>query len=375
MDDIKPKETKKTSKLRFRPNLKLKMNKKVLLASFVVFCLFSGVALANNLVNRYVEKKLTEEALEETSSGNYSAALVLYDKLKEKNSENNEVEIKIESVKKLFIAEENFLRAKEAAEKEDWISVEVLLKNSEAVLNEEFKFYEEAVLLYGQSKDLISSFEEEVSYKINNLRQAIKKEETKREQVERSKSQIESALQQTSSQKKQTEEALQSTQTLLQQSQNKINETQAQIEAEQRRAEELERQAEMEKLEKLSNEMQIYVGMLKDGNDHLNSAISEIDKSNDVAAFTFVSRARDLFNDAKEGATDLYENRTPYTYQTTVNNIVESADLFNQAVQNLSNAIVNIGSKEGSDFNNYYNNGKSLKIEAYQIANSVPVYN
>ncbi|MFH1978856.1 MAG: hypothetical protein ABII97_00490 [Patescibacteria group bacterium] len=350
-------------------------NRVLVISVVVMFFLFAGSVGAYNFFQKYAFQKLQKDALEKLEGGDYSAALSLYNKMDGKRAEDAGISEMIEEARALLVAEENFIKAQIAASEEKWIDVEILLKNSDALTNPDFKFYESALILFEKAQGLVDSYEKEVSDTITGLKKNIADEENKRKQAERSGAQVASELQTVSSQKNQTEQNLQTTQQQLNETQNQAAMTQSQLEQERLRAEELAREAEREKLKKLGTEMWIYVGMLKDGNNHLNSAISEIEKSNDVAAFTFISRARDLFNDTKEKATDLYQNRTPYEYQSTVNNIIESANKFTEAGQLLSKAIINISDKGSADFINSFEEGKSVKIQAYQLTNTVPEFN
>ncbi len=338
----------------------------IMITLFVVIIVFALVA--SSFAQRYSFRKMEKSAFSEIESGDYTSALVLYDKLQESDPENIDIAIKIEKTRKLLFAEESFFKAQEAAEKEDWLSVEILLNNSEALLNEEFKFYEEALFLYEQASQLVDSSEKEISDKILNLKQNIKQTEQSKSQIEREKSSVESQLQQTVSQKQQTEQALQSTKDLLKISQDKITETQAQIEEEQRKAREAELQRQKEELAKFVNEISVYVGMLKNSNNYLNSAIEEINKSNDVAAFSYIDNAEVLLSEVSGKAENLRANRTPEGFGSRVDKIKESVDLFSQTSKDLKKSAVFIGEDE---FSQYFNTAQDKKVQAFQLMREV----
>lgn len=342
------------------------MDNKKMAVSVVVAVLFVGVATASayKLVNRYAFSKLEKSAGKELASGNYSTALVLYNKLKESSSEDSGFAEQADRTKKLLIAEENYLQAVKAVEEEKWLDAEILLANSGILDNPEFKFYQEAVALYEQAKGLVSSYEKEVSDKISGLKQIIETETVKRQQTE-------SQLNTTISQKQQTESALESTAQLLKESQNKANKAQAQYEEEQRKAQEAERQAEKERLEKFTNEVNVYVDMLKTGNNHLNTVIAEIDRfASDVSILSYISQAKVLFDEVRGKSLDLKQNRTPEGFHGTVDKITQSADLFNQASQSFRNAAFYIQDK-GEEFNTHYNEAKDFKMQAYTLTTEI----
>ncbi len=335
----------------------------------VLFVAIIAIAIyATGLAQRYSFQKMEKTASTELEGGNYTAALVLYNKLKETNPENIDIASQVDRTRGFLFAEESYLKAFEAAEKEDWFSVEVLLNSSEFVFDQEFKFYNEALELYRQASQLVDSSEKEIANEISGLKQNIKSVEQAKSRVEREKSTVESQLQQTVSQKNQTEQALNSTKELLKTSQEQITQNQAQIEEEQRRARELELKAQQEQLAKFVNEVGVYVSMLKKSNTYLNSAIDEINKSNDVAAFSYIDNAEVLLSEVYEKAEDLRVNRTPVGFEGRVNEIKDSADLFIQASKDLKRATAFIGE---ADFNQYFNNGQDKKTQAFQTMRAV----
>jgi len=342
------------------------MENKKMAITVAIAIIFVGVGTASayNLVNRYVFNKLEKTANEELAKGNYSAALIIYDKLKDSSSEDSGFAEQANKTKNLLMTEETYFKATKAAEEEKWLDAEILLENSGALDNPEFKFYEESKSLYEQAKSLVNSYEKEVSDKISDLKQSVEEETIKRQQTE-------SQLNTTISQKQQTENTLQSTTKLLEESQNKANEAQAQYEEEQRKAQEAERQAEKERLEKFTNEINVYVSMLKNGNDYLNTVITEIDRSSiDASILFYIGQAKVLFDEVCGKSLDLKQNRTPEGFHGTVDKITQSADLFNQASQSFRNAAFYIQDK-GEEFNTHYNEAKNLKMQAYTLTTEI----
>lgn len=339
------------------------MDHKKLIISSIIAILFVGVATtsAYSLVNRYAFNKLEKTAGEELEKGNYSSALLMYNKLKD-SSEDESFAEQAEKTKNLLIAEENYAKALQLAEAEKWLDVEILLENSGALDIQEFKFLEESQALYEKAKNLVDSYEREVSDEISNLKQSVKHETAKRQQTE-------SQLNTTISQKKQTEDTLQSTAQLLEQSQTKMNETQLQYEEEQRRAEEAERQAEKEKLDKFTNELNIYIGMLKGGNEQLNLAVAEINQSSaDFSILFYIGQAEFLFDEAHNKSVDLRNNRTLAGFEGVVDKVTQSADLFNDAAQSFRKAVFYMG-EDNDQFNLYFNEGNDFKMQAFGLAN------
>lgn len=341
-----------------------KSKKTIIIAVIIILVMAGGVISANNLFKRYNFNKLNKNVEIELEQGNYSTALVLYDKIQNASPEDTEIGSKIEQMKKFLVAEENFQKALQASENEEWLTVEVLLKDSEAILNLDFKFHQEAIELYQQAQALVDSVEREVSETISGLMRDVTSEETKRKQAELQTSQVQSALQQTASQKQQTEQQLQSATSQLQQSQS-------QLQSEQQRASELAREAEKAVLDKFVNELDVYVGMLRNGNEYLNLAIAEIDKSNDLSAFSYVDKARVLFSEVFDKASDLRNNRTPAGFASQVDELKQSVDLFKSASQDLRNSLIYIESKESGEFDTYYNQGKDKKMQAFTLMRSV----
>jgi len=365
IEDIKPRSKIPEMEHAERSERKLPKTKKKLVVLIVVGVLIlAGAVSAHTLYQRYSFKKLENSAQAEFDNGNYSAALVLYNKLQDSAPNDGEIVSKVDNAKKLIVAEDTFLKAQQAAENEQWLDTEVLLKDSEAITNPDFKFYEDAKALYQKASDLMNSLEKQTAEEMTSLRQSIADEKSKRQQTE-------SQLQTTSSQKQQTEQTLQNTQQVLQRTQNQAAQTQSQLEVQQKKAQEMEQKALQEQFEKFINELDVYVGMLKNGNGYLNSAISEIDRSSDVTALIYISQAKVLFDEVKTRAADLGANRTPAGYASRVDEVKQSCDLFNDAAKNLRNAIIYIESKESADFTNYLNQGKGSKSQAYSLAQNV----
>ncbi|MFC1756579.1 hypothetical protein ACFLZC_00240 [Patescibacteria group bacterium] len=339
-----------------------KGKKKTIIVSAVVLFLFSASAVgAYGVFQKASFNKLVKNASFEFENGNYSAALVLYDKMKEREPEDSNISFQVEKTKKLLIAEENYFKAKTASENEEWFDVAVLLKDSEAINNSEFKFYKEAQKLYQGALDLVNQSESETAGEITDLRKSIVEEKSARQQAE-------SQLQQTASQKQNTEDQLKSTKQELYQTQNSIANTQSQLELEQQKAKELAIVADKERLDKFYNEVDVYVEMLKRGNGYLNDTISEIDEENELTPSLYLGQAKVLFDEAKSNTEDLRAKRTPSGFSGTVDSIIRSADLFNDAIKSFKKAVAFMGEEE---FNGYYNEAKDTKIKAYQLANSI----
>ena len=172
MQDIKPRAELKLHGLKFSGR-----NKRIVVAVTIAFIMSASAAATYTLFRKYTFYELNQEVAAELKRGNYSAALALYNKLYNAYPENVEISSEIEETERLLIAEDDFKKAKKAAENEQWLNVEALLKDSGAVSNPEFKFYEEAQMLYQQAKSLVASFEKNISEKISNLKQAVAEEE------------------------------------------------------------------------------------------------------------------------------------------------------------------------------------------------------
>jgi len=346
--------------------------KKILAAIGIsITILVAGIFGAYSLTRNYSFENLKQNALGEIEGGNYAAALVLYDKLREASAEDTEIEAQFEEVKKLIVAEENFLKARQFAESGGWFEVWVLLKESDALSNSHFKYQSEALELYQRAEEQTESLEKETLNKFSRLQQIAEVEKSKRKQAEQNRVQTESELENTRAQKQQTEEALQSAKSLLEESEVKIDEAQSRFEFEQNKVQALNQVAERERLEKFLNEFRVYVGMLDKGNEYLDLTLSEINQEKDITALIFISQGKVLFDEVNIKVRELRTKRTPAQYIEHVDKIIQATRLFSDSIKSLRIAVIYIEEQQNNDFSNQFYQGKSLKAEARVLLDQV----
>lgn len=303
-----------------------------------------------SLVRKHSLRELETNALEELDGGNYSAALVMYSTLRDKLSGDLTIGTKVEDIKRLFVAEDNFLKAQQAAENGEWFDVRALLRESDAVSNPTFKYYEEASELYQQAEDEIRVIEGEAATKIVRLQQKTVSEELKRRQVE-------TQLQATIVEKQQAEKILEFTKRLVVESQKQV--------------EVITRIAERERFEKFLNELSLYVDMFDKGDGYLNFALVEIDRGRDITALTFITQGRVLFTEIKSMVEEMRSNRTLGQYNGQVNTMIEALSYMVDASKNLGTSILYIQEKTGSGFLQFFNKGGELKSKANIILGDI----
>lgn len=309
-------------------------------------------------------EELEKSAQGEFDSGNYVAALVLYDKLQENSPADALIEAKLKEIQELLVAEDNFLKAEQAAENEQWYDVRALLQTNGATSNAKFKYSAEALELYQQAEGEIESLEKETAIQIANLQQTVTEEKSTRARVEQKKSQTEVKLLETIAQKQRTEDALQSTKELLEESEKKIAKTQSQLEREQRIARAASQEAERERFEKFLNEVKIYEEMLRKGDEYLDFSLGEIDRAKDIPALIYIAQGKVLFDEVYIRVLELRSNRTPLAYKERTDDIVQAATLFIDSSRSLRNAVIYIEEKQGEEFSDHFKQGKNLKDRA-----------
>jgi len=323
-----------------------------------------GVGALYSWNQRSSPEELERNAQEEFDSGNYVAALALYNKLQENSPEDALIEATLQELQELLIAEDNFLKAKQAAENEQWYDVRALLQVNETTSNAKFKYSKEGAELRGQAEEEIESLEQETATQIANLQQTVVEEKSTRAAAEQMNSQTEIKLQETIAQKQQTEDVLQSTKELLKESEKKITETQSQLEREHKIAQALAQEAERERFEKFLNEVKVYAEMLKRGDEYLGLSFDEIDQTKDIPALIYIAQSKVLFDEVYTNVLELRSNRTPSRYSERADEVVQAAALFIDSSKSLRNAVIYIEEKQGGEFSNHFNQGKNLKDKA-----------
>lgn len=278
-------------------------------------------------------------------SGNYMAALANYFSLQESDPGNNEIAEKIENTKELLVAKENFKKAKEAAERGDWLSVKPLLLDIPDSSN---SLYEEMLSLYQEAAEKVKVLEDKIAFEIAALKNEATRTKREREKALAEALAIEVQLKNVQAQKEEIER-------------------QAQIA--QQETEDALKLIEEERVAKFFNELSLLIDLLKNGENLLSQAISHIESGNNITALSFLNQARSLFDNVKEHGQDLKENRTPEQYMSTTEKLLESSSLFASSVLNLASATIFF-----PEDLTYFNSGRELFLSGVNLLNELQAF-
>jgi hypothetical protein len=303
-----------------------------------------------------------QKAESDLAKGDYAAALVAFNNLKEDSPNDEGVVAKYREAKSMVIAEELFNRAKKAAEDGAWLDTKVLLDDENIVLNPGFKHYDEAVTLYKDAEERITVLEQANDQTILKLEQLSEEERARAEQIA-------ADLQNISLAKQKTEQDLESAQGELSDVQSKATQTLADLESEQLRAQDLADQIEEEQLAAFAQELKIYADMLTQGEWHLNNGLVEISQSEEINTLILVGQAKSFFEEVKSKANDLRDNRPLGQYMDKVDLIIQSANLYLSAGKSLRNAVVYIDDQQSAGYIEEINQVNSLKAQARALLN------
>lgn len=317
--------------------IKVNSRGKIGLATALTIFILVVVAIIWRTTSLYSLQKSADSAFQK---GDYLTALVKYSTLQDKH-ETEETFGKIEKTKKFIVAEENFLRAKEASEEGDWLEVKPLIDDAR-VADPNFKYYDDVRKLYSEASDKIEFLEKKIEGEIQILKKEAETQKLEKEAAKSETERIRTNLEATISEKEKYESL---------------------ADESERRAKEALREAEKERFEKFLNELSLLVEMAENGDAYLEDAINDIDNNKDTSAFVFINQARILFDNVKKNANELKQNRTPVENLAMADGLLQSAGYFISSSRNLANAVIYIDEKN-DNFYLYFDQGKSLKNSA-----------
>ncbi|TSC62854.1 MAG: hypothetical protein G01um101448_737 [Parcubacteria group bacterium Gr01-1014_48] len=352
------------------------MTKNIILtiaAGFIVTVIVSIVGVRAMLEEYAVQtiRKNIETAL---ASGDYTAALSLLGDLENTvGTSDPDLATKKSLAATLLIATANFEKAKLAAEKGEWFDVRALLRGGDSVQNESFIYHKEAVILLAFAEERIGALQTTNDAAIAGL------EQTTVQERKRSKS-LQTELKATIEQKNKTVHDLGTTQQLLEQSNQKVTESATEIEhkkalllEEQKKVVALAEQAAREKLEKLLNELNVYVASLRDADGYITLALDEIKQKKDVSALLYLSQAKTLFDDVYGKAVGL-RDRSEDVKKEWPERISTAAADFLATTKNLRNAVIVIDEQEGEAFISYMKKAEESRIHASTLVGETKTY-
>lgn len=328
------------------------------IAGFVVA---AGVAAGGvyEIARVYSVKSLKETIGEKIEAGDFVAAIAAYDSL-EKASPKEALSEKanMATAQRLLAAEEDLNRAKRAAERAEWGDVRVLLRESEAIRNAAFARHREAQELYNQAEAYAAGERHETAVALEELKGTATTEKSKRAQAEEKGSALQNAL-------SQKEKELGTRDRELTEVKRRADDTKVQLAAEEARTKELTGQVEKEVKQKFFNELKTYRDLAQKGREQLDNAVAEIQAKRDVTALVYISQGKILFEEAKSKTNDLRSNRTPFAYQSKVDDLIKAFGEFLEASKQLRNAVIYIEEQGSSEFTSGFGKGKTA------LANSV----
>ena len=342
-------------------------------AGFLV-TLFVSVVGVRTLIGEYAIQTTRHTIETALAEGDYAVALGLLTDL-EANMKTKDPKIEEDRVfaTTLLIATANYEKAKVSAEQGEWFDVRALLRESDAVRNQNFIHYKDALTLLSFAEERIASLENSTAGKIAGLEEKTVKEK----QHSRS---LQSELEVTKEQKKQTANVLDTTKQLLEKSKQKVTETEAEVEhkkqlllEEQQKVTALAAQAAREKLEKFLNEINVYVASLRDADGYITLALNEIRQKKDVSAILYVSQAKTLFDDVYGKAVGL-RDRSDETKKEWAERIVSATTDFLVTTKNLRNAVIVIDEQEGDAFISYMKKAEEARVHANALVQEVEAF-
>ncbi len=341
---------------------------KVLFSIVVLAVLATGGYFA---VREQGARALAHTMQERLNAGDYLAALAAAGELRKSGRATPAVEEQVASAARLLVAEETLKKAKIAFSEKRFADASALLRESDAVTNPVFKYFEEAKKLYEEAEALAAGVAHKTNVTISTLEERAKAEQGKRQELEQNKKQLEGTLSEKekslSQSKAETAEARQQ----AAQSQKDAEAKQVALVAEQARAKQLMEQVEKESKQKFFTELRTYRDMAQKGKEQLDNAVAEISAKRDVTALIYVSQGKILFEEAKNKASDLRSNRTPYAYQPKVDDLVKALEQFLEASKQLRNAVVYIEEQGSAEFTSGFSKGKAALANAGSLLTNV----
>ena len=312
----------------------------------------------------YVSKRVSLNSLRASvgsslSQGNYLAALAAYNELKSSSPSEEGLQEKIAEAGRLLVAEENFKKAKEAGEREDWETARALLKESEALKNSFFSHYKEAKELYEVAEALAASAAHKTAVTIREYESKAVVEKAKREETEIARRTLEGTLKE--KEKSLTAKQFEAAETgkRLVETEKAAEETKNQLTKEQARTKILLEAVANESRQKFINELRAYRDMAEKGKLQLQNAITEINGSRDVTALIYVSQGKILFEEARTKTAE-FRGRAAPEYQSRVDELTKALDIFLEDAKQLRNAVVYIDDQKSANFTGSLSQAKTF---------------
>lgn len=276
----------------------------------------------------YTQGQFLSEANSAFSKGNYLAAIASYFVLNEEGDDLS-LELKLQQAKESLIVEENFQRAKAAAEEGDWLETKYLLSEVKPIIDTDL--YEKVLVLYEQASLKVEALEIKIAGEMQLLRDEAFRVKQEREQA-----------------KQETIEIA-----------RKLSEVEKAKELVEQEAAAAQQEVVVERILKFKNELSLLIDLLDSGSDLVLDGIVQIESDNDSIALTFLNQARALFSNVQEHGEDLKLNRTPESAVFQVNVLLSATSLLKKAVLSLGSATIFIEEKDDT-FYQYLNDGKSF---------------
>ncbi len=326
-----------------------------------------GVVVAGSgyaLLREHSLRALTSLFDERLQSGDYLAAIAAAGKLKEGGVTSPELDDKVSAAARLFLADEAFKKAKQAAGEKRFNDAGAILRASDALSDPSFKYYEEAKKLYDEAEALAAGVAHKTAVTINSLENQAAAEKGKRAAAEKETEKLSGSL-------KEREAALSETTKKLEDSKKETEAKQSALVVEQARAQALMLQVANESKQKFFTELKTYRDLAQKGKEQVDNALTEINAKRDVTALVYLSQGKILFEEAKSKTTDLRSNRTIATYQSAVDNLVSALAQLLEASKQFRNAIVYIDEQGGVDFTNSTSKGKAALASGTDLLKAV----
>lgn len=299
-------------------------------------------------------RTLAKSFEEKVNAGDYLAALAAAGTLKEAGNANAEFDEKIAEAARLLVAEDAFTKAKRASEEKRFADAGALLRGSAALSDSSFKHYEEAKKLYAETEARAAGVAHQTAVTISSLENQAQAEKTKRAEAEKQSAELSGALK--------------AQQAVVTEAARTLDETRRAADAKQA---ELLAQVEKESQQKFFAEFKTYRDMAEKGRQQLANALAEINAKRDVTALVFVSQGKILFEEARDKATELRNNRTPSAYQSRVDELLNSLVNLLDAAKQLRNAVVYIDDQSSTDFTASVAKAEQALANAVSLLSSV----
>ncbi|PIP73052.1 MAG: hypothetical protein COW88_03215 [Candidatus Lloydbacteria bacterium CG22_combo_CG10-13_8_21_14_all_47_15] len=350
--------------------------KKSALIALALSVLLAGAGGFYFFITKVSVESLEKEALLARTSGNYAAALALYDRLQQNTPDDDSLGEIISDTQALFIAQANYASAEGAAEEGRWFDVRALLRGSVAVSNPDFISYNGALALLEHAEAEISSLAELNASQVAELAETAELEALRRRQIEAERlqavSELRTRLEETTSAKANAEAELATTQAELSQSQEEIQKAQSEYERERAKAQALAEAAERERHANFLSDLQGYVTTISNGEDKLRVAAAALSAGDDEVAYLRTREAQTLFEEA-HSVGDLRGRDVVKSYQATADTALRAIIAYEDALAKLKKAIV-LNDPNDEAYGAYLNEYETMLGKAVALRQEVEAF-